>query len=307
MSAAPQMKPRDWGMIAILAAVWGGSFMFIELGLTGFGPLTLVFLRMAVAVPLMVLVLYGLGLRLPNDGKSWLHLTALGFLNIAFPMALFFWAQTRIDSGLASILNATVPLWGVLLTHIFTEDERATPAKIIGLLVGFGGLVLVVGPSALGGVGQDVVAQLACLLATFCFAAAVIYARKLGQTIAPMAAATGQILAAAIMLAPLPLMFEAPFAGPPPPLMAIAAVLMLSLVATSLAYLIFFRLIDSAGAGNAMLIALVMPPVALVLGVVVLGERLTSGDIAGMALILVGLVIIDGRLVARLAPGRAVP
>ena len=298
MTTVPQMKAVDWGMIAILAALWGGSFLFIELGLTGFGPLTLVFLRMALAVPPMVLALRWLGLSLPRDRQSWLHLTALGFLNIAFPMALFFWAQTRIDSGLASILNATVPLWGVLLTHIFTKDERATPAKLAGLLVGFAGLVVVVGPSALRGFGADMTAQLACLLATFCFAAAVIYARKLGATIAPMAAATGQILTGAIMLAPLPFLFEAPFAAIPPAI-AIFAALMLAFFGTSIAYLIFFRLIDSAGANNAMLIALVMPPVALVLGVVVLGEQLASAQVGGMALILLGLVIIDGRLVAR--------
>lgn len=294
-------------MIAALAALWGGAFLFIELGLTGFGPLTLVFLRMALAVPPMLVMLRWLGLRLPRDWTSWFHLTALGFLNVAFPMALFFWAQTRIDSGLASILNATVPLWGVLLTHIFTDDERATPVKVIGLLVGFSGLVLVVGPSALAGFGDDLLAQLACLLATFCFAAAVIYARKLGATMAPMAAATGQIVTAAVMLAPLPLLFEAPFAAPPPPVVAIAAVAMLAFAGTSVAYLIFFRLIDSAGAGNAMLIALVMPPVALVLGFTVLGEVLTLAHLAGMALILVGLVIIDGRTFARLAPRAAVP
>ncbi len=307
MTSAPQMKARDWGMIAILAAVWGGSFLFIELGLTGFGPLTLVFLRMALAIPPMLLVLGWLGLKLPTDAPSWLHLTALGFLNIAFPMALFFWAQTRIDSGLASILNATVPLWGVLLTHFFTDDERATPSKLTGLLMGFAGLVLVIGPAALGGFGDDLVAQLACLLATFCFAAAVIYARKLGTSIAPMSAATGQIITGAVLLAPFPLLFEAPFAAAPPSATAIFALLMLAFAGTSFAYFIFFRLIDSAGANNAMLIALVMPPVALVLGVVVLGERLTSAHVGGMALILAGLAIIDGRIIARLAPRASVP
>lgn len=295
------MKARDWGMIAILALIWGGSFLFIELGLTGFGPLTLVFLRMALAVPLMLVALHFLGLRLPSDYASWMHLTALGFLNIAFPMSLFFWAQTYIDSGLASILNATVPLWGVVLTHIFTDDERATPVKIGGLLVGFSGLVLVVGPTALGGIGNDILPQLACLAATFCFAAAVIYARKLGTRIAPMTAATGQIVTASIMLAPLPLLFEAPFSGPFPPAAAIFAVAVLAFVATSFAYLIFFRLIESAGAGNAMLIALVMPPVAIALGVLVLSEQLTMNHLGGTALILVGLVVIDGRTLAHLA------
>lgn len=299
MTGAPTLTARDWGILMMLALVWGSSFLLIELGLTGFGPLTLVFLRIALAVPLMLVAMRFMGQRLPRDRHSWWQLTIIGFLNLAFSQALFFWAQTRIDSSLASILNATVPLWGVLLAHYFTADERATPAKTLGVIIGFSGLVVMVGPSALAGVGQDIPAQLACLLATACFAGAAVYARRLVGHVQPMAAATGQMITAAVMLLPLPLLFETPFASPPSPT-AIAALLTLALVATSFTYLLYFRLIATAGASNAMLIALLMPPVAIVLGVTVLGESLTSGDIAGMALILVGLVIIDGRVPARL-------
>ena len=302
-----RMTAHDWGLIAILAVVWGGAFFLIELGLTGFGPLTLVALRMLLAIPLMLLALKGLGHALPRDVRSWRRLTILGFFNVAMPMALFFWAQTRIDSALASILNATVPLWGVLIAHVFTRDERATPLKLAGVLLGFGGIIVMVGPDAVSGMGQDVIAQLACLFAAASFAGAAVYARRLGATIAPMTAATGQIVTAAALIAPLALVVEPPWAAPAPNLTAIAAMLTLALVGTSFAYFIFFRLIDRAGASNALLIALVMPPVAILLGVAVLGEVLTGGQIAGMALISLGLLMIDGRLFARLAPRASVP
>lgn len=139
MSGAPSLSNRDWGILAVLALVWGSSFFLIELGLTGFGPLTLVFLRIALAVPLMLVAMRMAGQSLPRDRHSWWQLTIIGFLNLAFSQALFFWGQTRIDSSLASILNATVPLWGVVLAHCFTTDERATPAKVVGVAIGFWG------------------------------------------------------------------------------------------------------------------------------------------------------------------------
>lgn len=307
IGSSPRMSAHDWGLIAILAVVWGGAFFLIEIGLTGFGPLTLVALRMLLAIPLMLLALKWLGHALPRDARSWWQLTLLGFFNVAMPMALFFWAQTRIDSALAAILNATVPLWGVLIAHLFTHDERATPLKLVGVLLGFGGIIVMVGPEAVNGMGQDVVAQLACLFAAASFAGAAVYARRLGTTIAPMAAATGQIVTATALLLPLAIIVEQPWAAPAPNMTAVAALLTLALIGTSFAYFIFFRLIDRAGASNALLIALVMPPIAILLGVAVLGEVLTRDQVIGMALITLGLLVIDGRLFTRLAPNRPVP
>lgn len=306
MHTGPQIAAKDWLVIIGLAIVWGGSFLLIELGLQGFGPLTLVFLRMALAIPLMLLALRWMGLRLPRDRRSWFHLTILGFLNIALPMALFFLAQTRIESGLASILNATTPMWSVVFAHIFIHDERATFAKILGVLTGFAGIVVMIGPDALKGIGQDIFAQLACLFATACFAASAVYARRLGTSIAPVSIATGQIITASLMLAPLPLLFESPFAAAPSTI-AVFAVLTMAIACTSIAYLLFFRLIDRVGVGNSMLIALLMPAVAIALGVAVLGEQLRDAQIAGMALILAGILIIDGRVVSRLASRLSVP
>lgn len=306
MTTSPQIGAKDWLVIGGLALVWGGSFLLIELGLTGFGPLTLVFLRMALAIPLMLLALRWLGQRLPSDRQSWLHFTILGFLNIALPMALFFIAQTRIESGLASILNATTPMWSVVFAHFFIRDERATWVKAVGVLVGFGGIIVMIGPNALQGIGDDILAQLACLFATACFAAAAVYARRLGTSITPVSIATGQMITASLMLAPLPLIFETPFATAPS-MTAVLAVLAMAIVSTSIAYLLFFRLIDRVGVGNSMLVALLMPAVAIALGVIILGERLREEQLGGMALILAGIVIIDGRIISRLASRLSVP
>lgn len=307
MSIAPQIAPRDWLVIGGLSLLWGGSFLLIELGLRGFGPLTLVFLRMALAIPLMLFALRWMGLRLPSDRRSWFHLTILGFLNIALPMALFFLAQTRIESGLASILNATTPMWSVVFAHYFIRDERATVAKTLGVLVGFGGIVVMIGPNALAGLGHDIFAQLACLFATACFAASAVYARRLGTSIAPVSIATGQIITASLMLAPLPLLFEAPFSAAAPSMTAVFAVVVMAVASTSIAYLLFFRLIARVGVGNSMLIALIMPAVAIALGVMVLGEQLHAEQLGGMALILAGILIIDGRVISRLASRLSVP
>jgi drug/metabolite transporter (DMT)-like permease len=308
MSASLRMTGADWAVLALLSLLWGGSFLLIEIGLTGFPPVTLVALRMALAVPLMIAYLRWAGDAMPRDAASWLHLSALGFINIALPMALFFWAQTRIESGLASILNATVPLWGVLIAHVLTHDERATWPKIAGVLLGFCGIVVMVGVTALTGLSDGLVAQLACLFATFCFALAPVYSRQ--RPFAHMSGAviaTGQTITSAVMLLAAAALLERPWAGAVPGANAIGAVLALAFVSTSFAYILFFRLIARAGASNAMLIALIMPVVAVALGASVLGEALTSNQIIGAGLIALGLVAIDGRLFDRLARRRTVP
>ncbi|MEY4270832.1 MAG: hypothetical protein RLZZ58_2048 [Pseudomonadota bacterium] len=294
------MTGNDWAVLALLALIWGGSFLLIEIGLTGFPPVTLVALRMALAVPLMLVFVRWGGHIIPRDRTSWLHLSVLGFLNVALPMALFFWAQTRIESGLASILNATVPLWGVLVAHLATQDERATLPRIFGVLLGFAGIVVMVGVSALGGLTDGLVAQLTCLFATFCFALAPVYARLRPFAHMPAATiATGQTITSAVMLLAASLAIDRPWTLPTPGMGAFAALLALAFLSTSFAYILYFRLIARAGASNAMLIALVMPVVAIALGVIFLGETLTANQIAGALLIALGLVAIDGRLFAR--------
>ena len=304
-STAPKMQSADWGIIGLLSLLWGGAFYFIEIGLRGFPPNTLVFLRMALAVPPMLIALKIAGNRLPTDAKSWMQLFVLGVINAALPFILFFWGQTKIESGLASVLNATTPLWGVITAHFLTRDEKATPARICGVLLGMAGIIVMVGSEALGGMSGSVLGQIACLLATLCYAFAAVYARSLSQsTMTPLVVATGQVITAAIIMLPVMLIVDQPWQLSTPGLDAWAGALGLAIPSTAIAYIFYFRLIDRAGASNAMLVAFIMPVVAIILGVFALGESLQPRQIAGTALIICGLLAIDGRVFRALNLGR---
>jgi drug/metabolite transporter (DMT)-like permease len=300
MSTNPKMSTADWGIIMLLSVLWGGAFFLIELGLRGFPPNTLVFLRMALAVPPMLIALKFLGHRLPMDRKSWVQLFVLGGINAAFPFILFFWGQTQIDSGLASVLNATTPLWGVVTAHFLTRDEKATPARVVGVLLGMAGIIVMVGTDALSGISGSVLAQIACLAATLSYAFAAVYGRSLSQsTMTPLVVATGQVITAAILMTPVMLIVDQPWTLANPGWDAWAGAIGLAIPSTAVAYFFYFRLIDRAGASNAMLVAFIMPIIAIILGIFALGETLEPKELAGAALIALGLVAIDGRLLSR--------
>ena len=302
------MSSADWGIIMLLSLLWGGAFFMIELGLRGFPPNTLVFLRMAIAVPPMLLALKIFGHHLPTDRKSWTQLFILGAINAALPFILFFWGQTQIDSGLASVLNATTPLWGVVTAHFLTRDEKATPARVAGVFLGLAGIVVMVGTDALGGITNGVLAQLACLAATLLYALAAVYGRTLSQsTMTPLVVATGQVITAAILMLPVMLIADRPWTLPTAGWDAWAGAVGLAIPSTAIAYFFYFRLIDRAGASNAMLVAFIMPVVAIILGVAALGETVEAKELAGATLIALGLIAIDGRLLPRLAPKPSVP
>jgi drug/metabolite transporter (DMT)-like permease len=308
MTAAPKLDATSWGLIAILSILWGGAFSLIEVGLRSFPPTTLVFIRIGFAVPPLLLALKLMGEKLPTDFASWRMLAAIGLLNCALPFMLFFWGQQYLDSGYASILNATTPLWSVPIAHFMTSDERATPGRIVGVLFGMAGIIVMVGPDASKGLSQNLLAQIACLVSTVFYCIAAIYGRRLSQAkMAPMVIATGQTMMGALFLIPAMMIIDQPLTLPMPRLDASLAGLTLALLSTALAYGLYFKLIDRAGASNATLVAFIMPILAVLLGIAFLNETLNDGQIAGAALIAVGLATIDGRLFARLAPARSVP
>lgn len=305
---SPRMSSGDWGIIMLLSLIWGGAFFLIALGLRSFPPITLAFLRMALAVPPMLIALAYLGQKLPTDRRSWQQLFVLGALNAAFPFMLFFWGQSHISTGLGSILNATTPLWGVVLAHLFTRHEKATPSRIAGVLLGLAGIVVMVGTGALKGMTSDVLAQVACLFATVLYAVAAIYGRTLSQsTMTPIVVATGQVFTAAILILPFMLFFDHPWTLPFARWDAWVGAIGLAIPSTAFAYFLYFRLIDRAGASNAMLVAFIQPVVAIILGVLALGESFAAKEMIGAALIALGLVAIDGRVFGKLAPRRSVP
>ena len=215
------------------------------------------------------------------------------------PFALFGWGQQRIASGLASILNATTPIWGVIVAHLWTRDERMTPAKLVGVLVGFGGVATMIGPDLLFNGNGTVLAQLACLTAALSYAIAGVWARRFKALgVPPIKVAAGQLIVGAFVMAPIALAIDQPWLRPLPPLEAWGAIVALALFCTALGYVLYFKLIETAGATNALLVTLLVPPTAILMGGLIFGERLTSGQFAGFGIIALGLAVIDGRLFA---------
>jgi drug/metabolite transporter (DMT)-like permease len=291
---------RDWSLIAVLAILWGSGFILIEIGLRSVPPNTLVFARMALAIPPLLLLLKMRNEALPRDFKSWEMLTIVGLLNVVVPFILFYWGMTQISTGLASILNATTPLWGVVAAHFLTRDEKATPARVIGVLFGVAGIAVMIGIDALRGMSSGIFAQIACLIATLCYALGSIYGRRFGQSgLTPLSIATGQVITSAIILLPIALFIDAPLSLPMPGMDFWFSTLAMAVFSTSLAYYLFFNLVESAGASNSLLVTFLIPVVAVVLGAVFLGERLSLNQGAGVVLIAVGLALLDGRVLAR--------
>jgi len=290
------MGGREWLMLLVLSLLWGGSFFFTGIAVRELPSFTLVALRVGIGAIALWLMLHALGQRMPRDGRVWAAFFAMGLLNNVIPFSLFAWGQHHIASGLAAILNATTPLFGVLVAHALTEDERLTPAKAVGVTAGFVGVVVLMGPDALHGLGSGTLAQFACLSAALTYAFAGIFGRRFRRMgIPPMVTATGQVTASSVMLLPLALLVEHPWTLLPLHAATWAAVVGLGVLSTAVAYVLYFRVLATAGATNVLLVTLLIPVSAILLGVLVLGESLLPRHFLGMALIGAGLGCIDGR------------
>ena len=293
------MNRSDWLILLVLALIWGGAFLFIGVAVRHVQPLTYVWLRLTIAAAGMWLFLKARGQRLDLPRQVWGSILLLALLNNAIPFALFGWGQTHIASGLASILNATTPIWGVVVAHFLTQDERMTPRKVAGVLLGFGGVATMIGPSLLSDLGAGALAELACVIAGLSYALAAVWARRFRKLgISPFSVTTGQLTAGALMMLPVSMIVDRPWTHAFPPVSAWAAITALALMCTALGYVLYFRLINHAGATNALLVTLLVPPVAILLGALFLDETLAPQDFAGLALIALGLAAIDGRLLS---------
>jgi drug/metabolite transporter (DMT)-like permease len=291
------MTPSEWGMLLALSVLWGGSFFFTGVALVELPPFTIVVLRVGLAAIILNLVTSAIGLRMLHDLRTWRAFFAMGLLNNVVPFCLIVWGQTRIASGLAAILNATTPLWTVIVAHLLTSDEKMSGNRLAGVIVGFIGVVVMIGPDALAGLGANVAAQLAVLAAGVSYAFAGVYGRRFKRMgIAPMLTATGQVTASTIMLLPVALIVDHPWTLPMPSLSAWGAVLGIASLSTALAYVLYFRILATAGATNLLLVTFLIPVSAILLGSLVLGERLGLSHFLGMAFIGAGLTAIDGRL-----------
>jgi len=291
------MGAGDWAMLIALSVLWGGSFFFVGVAVAELPTFTIVALRVLFAAIALAVFFTIVRIAIPTSGAAWRAFFGIGVLNNVIPFSLIVWGQGHIASGLASILNATTPLFTVLVAHCLTADEKLTPQRATGVAVGFGGVVLMIGPAALHEAGTDLLAQLACLGAALSYAFAGVYGRRFRRLgLAPLQTAFGQVAASSVLLVPLALIVDRPWMLPMPSIPTWTAVIALAVISTSLAYALYFRILARAGATNVLLVTFLVPVSAILLGAGVLGERLLPRHFAGMALIGMGLAAIDGRL-----------
>jgi drug/metabolite transporter (DMT)-like permease len=291
------MGRNEWAFLVVLSIVWGGSFFFGKLALNDLPPFVIVFGRVALAALVLNVIVVAQGYRMPRSLRQWAPFLGMGALNNLIPFSLIFWGQTQIASSLAAILNATTPLFAVVLAHLLTADERMTAGRASGVLLGLVGVVVMIGPQALAGLGVNVLAQIAVIVAALSYACAGIFGRRFGA-LPPLVTATGQLSASTALMVPVVVVVNPPWALSMPSLDTWAALCGLAFLSTALAYIIYFRLLAVAGATNLLLVTFLIPISALVLGMSILGEQLHARDVVGMALIALGLAAIDGR------PGR---
>jgi drug/metabolite transporter (DMT)-like permease len=295
------MTSTEWLLLLSLAGLWGGSFLFAKVAVSGLPPLTAGLGRVGLGAVALLAAVAVTGRALPRSWPVWRAFVVMGVLNNLIPICLILWSQTRITSGLASILNASTPLFTVVLAHVLTRDERATRHRLGGVLAG---VVLMIGPDALAGLGLDVLAQLAVLGAAASYALAGLFGRRFRDP-SPLVTATGQGTAASVLLLPVALVVDRPWTLTAPPLAVWGAVAGLALPATVVASVFYFRILATAGATNLLLVTFLIPVSALWLGAAFLDEPLVLRQLAGTGLIGAGLAAIDGRPLGWVA--RALP
>lgn len=294
------MGPREWFLLLALSVLWGGSFFFVDIIVHALPPLTIVLLRVGLAAIALNLAVMAAGQRMPWDGTLWRNFAAMGCLNNLIPFCLIVWGQTQIGGGLASILNATTPIFTVLAAHWFTADEKLTRGRSLGVVLGFSGVVVLIGIDTLYGAQADGFAQLAVLGGAVSYALAGIFGRRFHRLdVTPVQTATGQLTVSAVLLLPVVLYFEHPWTLAMPDAAAFSAIAGLALLSTALAYVLYFRILATAGATNLLLVTFLIPVSAISLGALFLGERLEWFHFLGMCLIGAGLLAIDGRVAAR--------
>lgn len=294
---ARPMTALEWGMLIALSLVWGGSFFFNEIAVRQLPVFTVVVCRVALAALILLAVLRLTGQHMPRSRAVWAAFFGMGLLNNVIPFSLIVAGQQQVASGVASILNAATPLFGVILAHLLTSDEKMTRGKLIGVIVGFLGVAVMIGPDATRGLGGHLGAQVMILGGALSYAFAGIFGRRFkAMGVAPMVTATGQVVASSVILLPMVLLVDRPWTLPVPGWDAIAALIGVAAISTAFAYLLYFRLLASAGATNLLLVTFLIPVSAILLGVLFLSETLLPRHLIGMALIGLGLSAIDGRL-----------
>ncbi|MBY7731881.1 DMT family transporter [Vibrio splendidus] len=299
------MNARVWAMLILLSMLWGGSFFFVGVVVTDLPPLTIVALRVGIAAITLWIIALMIGLRPPKEWRVWGAFLGMGLLNNVVPFALIVWGQTQIASGLASILNAATPIFAVVVAGILLPDERVTSLKLAGVGIGFVGVVVMIGLPALSG-GGSLIAQLAIIAAALSYAFAGAYGRRFKTMgINPIITAAGQVTASTIVLTPVALMVDGPLDVVAMSGDTWSAIIGLAVLSTAVAYVLYFKILEIAGATNVLLVTLLVPVSAILLGFLFLNESLEVIHFVGMLLIAIGLSAIDGRLWRRIKLAKA--
>lgn len=295
MQTAKTMDGRDWALLLLLSILWGASFFFVEIAVTELPPLTIVFVRVALAALALLPLYWSLGERLPRTFKGWTPFLMMGLLNNALPFSLIVAGQTYISGGIASIVNATTPLFTVLVMFAF-QEERLTRYRLIGVLFGFFGVAVLRGVDE-PLLGEQSIGILLCMLAAISYGFSALWARRRLAGTPPLKSATLQLMSSSALMALAVVVVDQPWRLEAPSGTVALAMIGLALVSTSIAYLLFFKIISRAGASNAMLVTLLVPVSAIALSALVLGTEIRAQEIGGAVIIGLGLLFIDGRAV----------
>ena len=299
-TSAPTMSGRAWIELVLLALLWGGSFFSIAIALREIGPFTTVLHRVGWAALLLWIIVLARGLPIPRDWRVWGAFLIMGCLNNVIPFSLMSWGQLHVESGLVSIFNAMTAPLGVLVAACLLVDERLTATRAAGVALAFSGACVIIGIDNLGALDLRALGQWAVIAGTLSYALASTWGKLTLRGVDPMVAAAGMLTGSTLVMAPVAGIVE----GAPVLALSFAtwsAIAYFAIFATALAYLLYYRVLGMAGAGNLMLCTLLIPPVAILLGWAFLNEKLAPEAFAGFGLIALGLVVIDGRLI----PGRA--
>lgn len=294
MSKPAAIPLRAWADLGLLALIWGAVFLFTSLALREVAPTWIVFTRVFWAALSLWAYVLARGLPTPRGFRPWVDYLVMGARNNVAPFTLITWGQKSVESGLASILNGATAFFGILVAAMFLADERLSARRLFGVLIGLAGVAAIVGPDALSGFDPRALGQLAILGATISYSFAGVWAKRRLKGQPPAVSAAGMLTGSAVIMLPLALLVEG---APPWPLspLTFGALGYITILATVGGFLLYYRILASAGSGNLLLVTICMPPISIALGAIVLGERLAPGVFLGAGLILLGLLVIDGR------------
>ena len=291
------MNPLEWGLLLLLSVLFGSSFFFIGVAVKELPTFTIVVIRVGLAAAILLAVMRVMGIKMPTDRHIWMAFFALALLNNVIPFSMIVWGQEQVASGVAAILNASTPLFGVVVAHWLTTDEKMTPPRVLGGTIGFSGVIVMIGIDAFQSMGLELLAPIAIVMATLSYAFASVFGRRFKRMgVSPISTAAGQVSASTAMLIPIALIIDQPWTLAMPGMETIGALIGLAALSTALAFVVYFRILSTAGANNVLLVTFLLPVTAILLGVVLLNEVLMPRHAPGIILIVIGLGVLDGRV-----------